>query len=979
MLKRSTLFNGLCIIFTGLGVLFTQIVAGQAASGSKDYPYQTVQGDPLKARIYELDNGLKVYLSVNKKEPRIMTRIVVRAGSKNDPADATGLAHYLEHMMFKGNSRFGTVNWEKEKKILQQISDLYEKRRETVDAGLREAIYAEIDSLSQLSAQYAVSNEYDKMVSSIGAKYTNAYTSDEQTVYINNIPANELEKWLKLESARFEGLVLRLFHTELETVFEEFNRSQDNDYRKISFTMDSQLFQTHPYGTQTTIGKGEHLKNPSMEKINAYFDTYYVPNNMAICLSGDLDPAKTIQLIDKYFGDFSPKEDLEFSYEPEAPITEPREAEVYGPMSESVAIGFRFNGYHSRDRVFLSLIGDILYNRNAGLIDLDLVQDQKVLSASAYARSKHDYSELILRGKPREGQSLKEVRDLLLNEVEKIKNGEFEDWLVEAVLRNNKLTAMRRYDNDFYRTSLMSGAFVMNAGWKEIVNRFEELEKVTREELIQFAKQNFQDNYAVVYKRNGEDKNIYKVPKPQITPVKINRDTHSVFYKAFENMPSKRLKPEFLDFEKSIYQDKVRNVPYYYVKNKVNDLFSLYYILDMGTNSDPAISLAVEYLSYLGTSRYTAGELKKEFFRMGVDYGVYAGDDKVYVYLTGLESSLEKGLKLFEHFLEDAQPDAGALRELKKDVKKERENHKKNKWRILYSALYNYGKYGSENPFTNVLPPEELQNIKAEKLTRIIHSINDYEHRIFYYGKSQPENVKGTIAQIHKTPEKLKAYPKAEKFTELVTDRNQVYYVDYDMVQTEMMLISRDVTFDKELLPYAKVFNQYFGSGLSSIVFQEIRESRALAYSAWAAYVGPDKKDRSHYVRAYIGTQADKLPQATGAMLNLMKEMPEASRQFQDCKLSALKNIETDRITGTGIFWRYESMKELGLDYDIRKGQYSKIKEMELDDLKQFFNNHIKGKQFTYLLMGKKENIDKEDLEVLGDYEEVNMKELFGY
>ena len=264
------------------------------------YNYETVDNDITNTLIYTLDNGLKIYMSINKDEPRIQTNIAVNTGSKQDPSDATGLAHYLEHMVFKGTSKIATINWDKEKVILSEISNLYEKRRNTTDEDERKAIYRKIDSLSGLAAQYAVPNEYDKMISSIGAKGTNAYTSVERTVYINEIPSNEFEKWLSIEAERFSELVLRLFHTELEAVYEEYNRGKDNDYRLAYETMSAKLFKKHTYGTQTTIGTGEHLKNPSMEKIHQYFNDWYVPNNMAIILSGDINPDLTVDLIKQY-------------------------------------------------------------------------------------------------------------------------------------------------------------------------------------------------------------------------------------------------------------------------------------------------------------------------------------------------------------------------------------------------------------------------------------------------------------------------------------------------------------------------------------------------------------------------------------------------------------------------------------------------------------------------------------------------------
>ena len=371
-----------------------------------NYQYETVENDPLNTIIYTLDNGLKVYMSINQDEPRIQTNIAVNTGSKQDPSDATGLAHYLEHMLFKGTSKIGTVDWEKESKELKKISDLYEERRGVTVEDERKEIYHQIDSISSVAATYAVANEYDKMISSLGAKGTNAYTSLERTVYINDIPSNELEKWLIIESERFSELVLRLFHTELETVYEEFNRGQDNDWRLAWYAMMKALFKKHQYGTQSTIGTSEHLKNPSMEKIHEYFNEKYVPNNMAIILSGDINPDKTIRLIEKYFGHFKSKEVPKFTVALEDPIDKPEVINVTGSSSEWIDIGFRLPGVSEEDIYILPLLDGILSNGKAGLIDLNLVKSQNILSGYSQYMIAKDYSLFKLHGEPRQGQLL---------------------------------------------------------------------------------------------------------------------------------------------------------------------------------------------------------------------------------------------------------------------------------------------------------------------------------------------------------------------------------------------------------------------------------------------------------------------------------------------------------------------------------------------------------------------------------------------
>ena len=270
--------------------------------------YETVENDPTGLRLYTLDNGLKVYLSQNSDEPKIQTYIAVRAGSNYDPKESTGLAHYLEHMVFKGTHKVGTADWETEKTYLDKISSLYEKHRAEKDADKKLALYKQIDKVSLEASNYSIANEYDKMTASLGATGTNAYTWFEQTVYTNKIPSNELNKWVDLEAERFSTLVLRLFHTELEAVFEEFNRGQDNDFRKRYAAMLDGLFPNHPYGQQTTIGTGDHLKNPSMIDIHNYFNKYYVPNNMAVVLVGDFEFDPTIKKVNDAFGKFERKE-----------------------------------------------------------------------------------------------------------------------------------------------------------------------------------------------------------------------------------------------------------------------------------------------------------------------------------------------------------------------------------------------------------------------------------------------------------------------------------------------------------------------------------------------------------------------------------------------------------------------------------------------------------------------------------------------
>lgn len=941
--------------------------------------FEQVANDPLKTRIYTLKNGLKVYLTVNKKEPRIQTYIPIRAGSKMDPANTTGLAHYLEHMVFKGTSKMGTSNWAKEKPLLEKISALYEQHLNEKDPAKKKAIYKQIDSVSYEASKYAISNEYDKLISGLGAKGTNAFTSVEQTVYINDIPANELEKWLAVESERFNELTLRLFHTELEAVYEEFNRGQDNDYNRSYEAFYKALFPSHPYGTQTTIGTGEHLKNPSMVNIHNYFDKYYVPNNMAICLSGDLDPEKTIALIEKYFGNYKTKDVPKFTFQNQPEFTTPVVKEIFGPQAEHLFIGFRLGGANSKDAMMLKLINGILSNGQAGLIDLNVMQKQKVLNAEAYSDIMEDYSIHGFYGEPREGQKMEEVTQILLEQLELIKQGKFDDWLLKAVIKNMKLEEIKKNESNGQRAFAFVEAFTLGRNWKDVVNEFDAMEKVTKKDLVNFAKEKYKNNYAVIYKRTGAPNDVVKVDKPQITPLVLNRDDKSTFAVKIDSIKPERLKPLFVDYEKEIQNATINGLPYSYVKNDFNDLFELYYLLDMGNDHDKQLGLALKYLPYLGTDKYSAEALQKELFKLGVTFNVSTDRNKVYVTLQGLQESFEEGVKLFEHILANAKVDELAYSDLVAGILKERTDSKLEKGNILQGAMSSYAKYGAVSPFTNIIAEKDLKELQPTVLVEKIKSLTGYKHRIFYYGSEDMNTIKNSLSKLHVVNSNLKDYPQPIIFPELDNTENKVYFCNYDMVQTEMMAISKVKAYDEKLTPSIFLFNEYFGSGLSSIVFQEIREAKALAYASYAGFSIPRRKVDSHYVTTYIGTQANKLKDANNAMQELMNNMPEAKIQFEAAKDAALKKIESERITGSNIFWSYQVVKDRGLNYDIRKDVYSKIPTMKFTDLNAFFTDNIKGKNYTYCIIGNSKLVDKKVLQSMGKYEELSLEKVFGY
>jgi predicted Zn-dependent peptidase len=411
--------------------------------------------DPLDAQIFQLDNGLKVYLTENHEAPRFYAEIAVRAGSKHDPADATGLAHYLEHLLFKGNQHLGTLDYTAEKPYLDRIVELYEQHFNAGDAESRAQIYAEINSVAQQAAEFAVPNEIDKIYNAMGGTGLNAHTSNEETVYKVSLPSNRLQQWAEIESDRFVNPVFRIFHTELETVYEEKNRSLDNRGFIIYTALNEMLYKIHPYGQQPTIGTVEHLKNPSLVYIRDFFDRYYVPNNMAIFISGDIDIDETIALISDKFSRWESKPVPEVGPWQEAPLAGAERRTVQYPGEEQVQIAYRTAGNGSEDKEALILLDMILDNRTAGLINLNLNQQQLVAGAGSSPQFLNDSGAQTLYGVPKQDQTLEQVERLLLDQLDLIKAGEFEDWIIPAIINDFKKGQKASQEFNTARVSMM--------------------------------------------------------------------------------------------------------------------------------------------------------------------------------------------------------------------------------------------------------------------------------------------------------------------------------------------------------------------------------------------------------------------------------------------------------------------------------------------------------------------------------------------
>ena len=962
-------------------ILSLLALAVATTAAAKDYKFETVSGDMTKTRIYTLDNGLKVYLSVNKDKPRIEAHIAVRTGSKNDPAETTGLAHYLEHLMFKGTNHFGTNNAEAEAPLLADIEARYERYRQLTDAMARKQAYHEIDSVSQIAARYFIPNEYDKLMSTIGAQGTNAYTSNDVTCYTEDIPSNEIDNWAKIQSDRFQNMVIRGFHTELEAVYEEYNIYLTDDNDKLWSAIGKKLTPTHPYGTQTTIGTQDHLKNPSITNIKNYFRKWYVPNNMAICMAGDFDPDQVVAIIDKYFGTMQPGQDVSQPIFPAQPVlTTPSDTTIVGQQAAFVCVAWRGEKAASLQSDTLDVISSMLSNGRAGLFDTNLNQPMKVMAAQAFCQTQQDYSSFVLYGVPRQGQTLEEVKDLMVAQLDNLKKGNIDDDLLPSIVNNLKRRYMQALDNNRWRVSEMVNSFVNGDSWQQHANSIARIEKMTKQDIVAFANRFFTNGYAVIYKTQGTDSLAKKIDKPAITPIPANRDMVSQFVKDIQNTEVTPIQPVFVDFKKDLTLSTTKKgIPVVYKKNTDNGLFYLGFAYDFGNQDDNRYDMASDYLNYVGTDKYSVAELKRKFYKLGCDYGIGVSGNRITIRLNGLSENMAEALSLMEDVLQNAKADQASYDQFVSLILKERDDDKKDQ-RNCAEHLYAYGVYGSRNIYTDMMSADQLRNTNPQELLDLIKGLRNMKHELYYYGPMELKDMTAVITKLHATPKKLQDVPHATPYQATQTPTNEVLMAPFDAKNIYFRMYHNEGRpFNLADAGKISVFNEYFGGGMNSIVFQEMREARGLAYSAGAVYTRPSKKSDKESFFANIITQNDKMGDCINQFHNILDTIPQSEAAFNIAKDAVIKRLASQRVTKSSVIDRYFSMRELGFDYDINETIYKDVQRVTLQDIVNFEKSQAAGKPYRYMILGNDKELDMKVLERIAPVKKLTLEDIFGY
>jgi predicted Zn-dependent peptidase len=927
---------------------------------------------------HTLDNGLTVFLSPNHETPRFYAEIITRAGSKHDPKTNTGLAHYLEHLLFKGTSSFGTVDFEKEKPLLDQIAKLYEERSAEQNETKREEIYKKINEISIEASTFAVPNEMDRVYGNMGGKGINAHTWHEETVYKVDLPANRLIHWAKIESERFANPIFRLFHTELETVYEEKNRSIDNKDRLLNTKVNELLFKVHPYGQQPTLGTIEHLKNPSIKEIERFYSTHYVPENMAICISGDIDPVETIRIIEEHFSSW--KSDAPLRPEPkweEQPLSGREFVQVQYLGEEQILLGFRTAPKHHPDYHALRLMDMIIDNSVAGLINLDLVEKQKVRSAGCFPQNLNDHGVHFFYGIPKEGQDLEDVEKLLLEQITRVKKGDFQDWVIPAVITDFKKMEKENRENNAKRVELMRDTFLSFVDWKTTEQEIRELEKLTKQDIVRVANKYYGENYVVGYRIDKQHK-LPSIEKPKIDPLKIDPDKESSFMREVSSIPFSPFEPKFIEEGENFTVKEISpGISLIHVNNPLNDLFTLELRMEKGFRHNPMLPFAKRMLDRSGADEISSNDLKIEWYKLGTDFAFAVRERLSSLVLTGLDENFDASLKLGRDLVEKPNISNETWEETKKIIFAERDDEGKDP-RAISHALAHFHRYGNKSRYLNRPTDSDINASNVESLSQLIKEVLNSERTVLYYGPKTPEEViqavsKGFIGDL----EVVNQTKPLEVLRSHIAENNQVFFFEKEMAQAQVRLEFSVGPYNEEIMPAAQLFNEYFGGGMAGLVFQELREARALAYSAWAHFFTPSRSDEENVLVGSIGCQADKTLDAVNAFMELLENMPINDTRWESAHSSILSNYRTSPIPYRATAGYVYDINALGMNEDPRRNRFEKISTASIQILEEFYANSIKAKKKLLSIVGDSSKIDLKELEKIGPIRLVNKEELF--
>lgn len=945
------------------------------------YQSQAEDLNALKVKEYRLENGLTVWLNEDHSQPKVFGAVVVKAGAKDCPD--TGIAHYFEHMMFKGTDRIGTLDYESEKVLLDSIAMKYDELAMTEDTAARARLQKEINELSIRSSEYVIPNEFNRFINRFGGSGLNAATSYDATIYFNTFSPQYMVQWAEINSERLINPVFRLFQSELETVYEEKNMYGDFIGGQVMDTLMARYFGPHPYA-YPIIGSTKNLKNPRLTEMHKFFEDYYVASNMALILSGDFDAQQVMPILEKAFSRIrsgnAPKQEKVML--PPFNGRETMKVKFPIPFIKAMGLGFRGVSANHEDQVALNIAVNLLNNANGtGYLD-KLMVEHKLMGALAINESMNEAGILAVAIMPKLLiQSYSSAEKMVWDEINRVKNGDFSDEMFNSLKLEQKRQYASSLENIDSRATVMMNLFSQGKSWNDYLNEVARIESITKEDVVRVAQKYFSNNYLCVTKSTGKYPKD-NLPKPAFSPVvPRNADASSSYAKQLEKIPEQQVAPRIIDFEKDVKTSKLTPlVTLYTTPNPLNDIFTLNISYGIGALEQPELMQLTNYLQLLGTESLSFEQFRSRLQSIGSTLAFDVTPDAFVMKVTGFDNHIDETMELVGDFIRHAKADDKKLRQIVDDAKVSEKAFFKSGDNVA-SALLEQVKYGDQSRYLRKLSLSQIKKLKGKDMLAIYDKVRSVQCDLHYCGTLPVEKVIGTIRQ-HLPLERTTVASNSPYYRELKQyDRPTVFFIDMpDMAQSIVYgYVKGDPVDDKASRHASRLFSVYFGGDMSSLMFQEIREFRSFAYRTSGRYQLPNHahKGTAGSFTAMLSTQSDKTLDALGVLDSLIREMPLKPERMEAVKQTLVNRINNDYPPFRNLSEKVASARMEGFDRDPAEEFLRDIATMDMQDISRFYREQISGRPVVYVIAGNRKHIDMKKLAEYGTIIKVKKKDIY--
>ena len=938
--------------------------------------------NPSDVKQAVLSNGMEVWLNEDHSQPIIKGSVVVKAGAKDCPD--TGLAHYLEHLLFKGTEELGTVDYVAEKVWLDSIAVCYDLLAETAGQAERAALQKEINRLSLKAADYAIPNEFDLLTAAFGGTGLNASTSYDYTCYYNTFSPQYLAQWAELNSHRLLHPVFRLFQGELETVYEEKNRSADNTMQAPLFEMFKQFGEENPY-SYPIIGSTENLKNPRLGEMMAFFKKYYVGSNMGLILTGDFDVEEALPLLERTFGRLPRGEKPAKAVIPTPDYSGQRTVKVKADIPLIKISVFAFNGPTDRDTdtPALNLATAILTNSfGSGLLD-SLTTNHKVLMSGAMRVP--IFNELGIVGyaviPSLPFGSLPKAEKVCREQIEKVKRGEFSDATVEALKLEAARDALASIETISGRGDQMVSVMAQDRSWDDYLRSVESIRALTREDVIRVANKYFSDQYIRFEKVKGTYPKD-KISKPDFAPVvPKHAGEESAYAKALKQMPAADIPPRLLDFRNDITRIPINeHVTLYYKTNPVNDLFSLSLRVDEGFREDPKIPHVAGYVNTVGTDSLSIQQLAKAWQELGTSFSAGSDSHEFSLSINGFDSNLEPSLRLLRHITDHLKGDKDSFKELKTGIDLEKKTFLSGGTSNIMQATMQRVIYGEAAPRLVGMTSKELNAVGEKGLQEAFKNLMETECSIFYSGSLPAEQVAGLLRKHLDLDRKTrKAQHRFVPFQRY--DTPTVFFYDLPgSRQTQMMTYQAfDKPSDGRERANLEMLGTYVGGGMFSLMFQEVREFRSMAYSASGTISVPPPvlSDDTAIFYTTLGTQADKAMSALQLVDSLLREMPLKETRLDASSRSVVARANNGYPSFRSVGSAIHGYEQSGYQDDPKRAILENLPSVTAGTLKEYYESVVRKAPVHRIIVGDRKTLPMDELARYGTIVYLKEKDIY--